>query len=178
MADDTQQKEGETPDMEPESLQAQVGEQSDDPAVPEEELSLEAADVFAPIRRAITLDRLDEAENLLEQIEERGAEWYYQRSLLCRKKRWYLESYRSMKEALRLDPENEHYQEVMEELEKIAGIKEEENGKRKKRKKHMGSKGYPGTCGEAYGDGCGECCAELCCVGSCQCLCEGLGSGC
>ena len=144
---------------------------------PVEPLSEEALEAFAEVRKAIAEDRGVDAEDLLNAFEERGAEWYYQRAMLCKKRGWYLESYRCLKEALKLDPENEHYREVMEELEKMAGIEEEEGTKQKKRKKHMGG-GYAGTCGDACGEGCCECCAELCCVGSCQCLCEGLGSGC
>lgn len=148
----------------------------------EEELRDEASDAFSEVKKAIEEDRYSDAESLLEQFGERGAEWYYQRAMLCKKRNWYLESYRSMQEAVKLDPENEQYKQELEELEKQASPEEEEDtqsekGKKgKKRKKQMG--GMKTSCGDACADGGGECCAEVCCACICQGICEGIGNGC
>lgn len=42
--------------------------------------------------RAIAEGRYSDADALLDGIEERGGEWYYQRAVLCKKRSWYLET--------------------------------------------------------------------------------------
>lgn len=154
MADGTEEKDGETPE--------------------EGSPAEEASDVFAEVKRAIEEDRYADAEKLLDAFEERGAEWYYQRAVLCKKRSWYLESLRNLQEAVRLDPENEQYKQELEELDKMNTPEEPADGKHKKRKKNMG--GSKADWGNACGEGCVECSAELCCTCICEGICEGLGN--
>ena len=128
--------------------------------------------VFAEIKTALAEDRIYDAQMKLDKIEERGAEWHYWQAQVCKKKNWNLEGYRHLKEAVRLDPENERYQKELEELDAQTQTDDaEEKKKRKKRKKNMGGN-------SGWNDACGECCVEGCCVCFGEAICEGICEGC
>lgn len=133
----------------------------------------ETEGAFDGIKKALAEDRVYEAQMLLDKIEEHGAEWHYWQAQACKKKSWFLEGYRHMQEAVKLDPENETYSEELEELERMSGGKDESEPKKKRkaRKKDMGS-------GSGWNDACGECCLEGCCMCACEGLCEGICEGC
>lgn len=143
-------------------------------SVPEEngETEREALGVFAEVERAIAEGRYSDADALLDGIEERGGEWYYQRAVLCKKRSWYLESSRCLQEAIRLDPENERYQEELKTLEEMTPPGEGDGKKRKKRKKNMGA------AQSDTGGVCAECCAEGFCACLGEAICEGICDGC
>ena len=179
MAGDSEEKDGEKPFVaEPEiplgELEARL-DRDDTSAVSEEALTLEALDAFAPVRQAIDEEQFEVAESLLEMHEERGAEWYYQRAMLFKKRSWFLESLRNMKEAVRLDPENERYQQELNELDKMATPEGQEGKKGKKHKRHMGGNS---SCWDGCCIGCGDGCGECCCACACQGICEGICNGC
>ena len=148
--------------------------------VSEEELAEEMPDAFVEVKKAIEEDRYADAEKLLDKMEERGGEWYFQRAMLCKKRSWYLEASRNLQEAVKLDPENELYQKELKELEGMTEEEEsekpEDKKKKKKRKKNMGSS--KGSWGDACGEGACECCGEVGCACLCEGICEGLGNGC
>ncbi len=127
-------------------------------------------DAFAQVDLAIEENRLTDAESLLEGFEEHGAEWHYYKSRVSRKKNWNLDAYMHVKEALRLEPENETYRKDFEELDRQMQPDGGE-GKKKRKKKNMGS-----DSGEH--NECGECCASGCCMCACEGLCEGICEGC
>ena len=115
---------------------------------------IDPADPFAQVRAAIEQDELERAQSLLEEFQERGAEWYFVQAKIFRAKKWYSESRRCLKRALAESPENETYRKEYNDLIFLA-----EKGKIKKQhaRADMGATAQ-------------ECCAEAACTGLCTCL--------
>ncbi|HIZ64147.1 MAG TPA: hypothetical protein H9670_06230 [Firmicutes bacterium] len=116
---------------------------------------VDPADPFAQVRAAIEQDELERAQSLLEEFQERGAEWYFMQAKVFRAKKWYLESKRCLERAMKESPDCEEYQKEYDELLALGKC-----GKKKRR-----------TEGESFETG--ACCFELACTGLCTCLCEG-----
>lgn len=129
-----------------------------------EELEEAAFAPFGDIQKAIEEGEYEAAEKLLDEFEERGAEWYYTRAVLCKKRSWFLESSRSLNKAIELDPENEKYRKEREELDKTSSP---DGGNHKKKKKRLGGKGKTDLsgCVSDFCDVCGEGCCTACCEG-------------
>lgn len=130
----------------------------------------EWGDVFHDARELVKNGNPDAAQEKLDSVEERSAEWHFIQSQIFKEKCWFLESKQSLKEAIKLDPENKLYKKELKKLDKMA--KKGKRGRRRKGGRAMGV-------GDACGDGCGECCAavgcELCCTFVCEGICEGCG---
>lgn len=122
----------------------------------------EWGDVFQDAREYLKKGNIDAAQEALDSVEERGAEWHFLYSQVFKEKHWFLESRNSLQEAIKLDPENKIYKKELKKLDRMA--------KKGKRRRHAGNMGA----GEACLGGCGECCATVCCTA----VCEGLCSGC
>ena len=116
---------------------------------------VDPADPFAQVRAAIEQDELERAQSLLEEFQERGAEWYFMQAKVFRAKKWYLESKRCLERAMKESPDCEEYQKEYDELLALGKC-----GKKKRRAE-----------GESLETG--ACCFELACTGLGTCLCEG-----
>lgn len=77
---------------------------------------VDPADPFAQVRAAIEQDELERAQSLLEEFQERGAEWYFMQAKVFRAKKWYLESKRCLERAMKESPDCEAYQKEYDEL--------------------------------------------------------------
>lgn len=141
---------------------AEIGMESDDSAY------VENYDPFRSIRELIEKGELEEAQKLLEEFDDRDAEWYYVQACLFRKKSWFSECKKCLRKAIHMDPENDTYRAELNDLSQIAEKVRHANDEMGK-KKQMGW--------DSYGF-CGECCCELCGMGCMQCICEGLCEGC
>lgn len=125
-------------------------------------------ELYEQIEGHLSGENLSEAQKLLDEIKERDAQWYYLQALVFRKKRWYLESKKTIERALKFDPDNERYLAEKQELEKLTA---ESTAEEKKRAKQEKRQEMGGACGELCCECGGYCACEMCC----ESICEGCG---
>ena len=68
------------------------------------------------IRRLIDMGNLAAAEQLLDGMQIRSAEWYYLRGVIYLKKGWFVEGRTCINRAVSMDPDNEDYMAAYDEL--------------------------------------------------------------
>lgn len=78
-----------------------------------------ATDDYESIRQQIKDNKLDEAQNALDQIIDRTAEWHYLQSILFYKRNWFLESKKQLEMACQMEPDNKRYKQSLDKLTKI-----------------------------------------------------------
>lgn len=71
---------------------------------------------FVYIREMIERGQLDAAEQILDGMKIRAAEWYYSKACIFKRKNWYVEAKEAADRALSMDPENDKYIDLYEEL--------------------------------------------------------------
>ena len=76
-------------------------------------------DEYDDVRALIKDNKLDEAQNALDQITDRNAEWHYLQSILFYKRNWFLESKKQLEMACQLEPHNKRYKQSLDKLTKI-----------------------------------------------------------
>lgn len=74
---------------------------------------------YATVEQLIKDNNLDKAQDVLDNVIIRDAEWHYLQSVLFYKRNWFLESKKQLEMATKLDPSNERYQRSLEKLTKI-----------------------------------------------------------
>jgi len=78
-----------------------------------------ATDDYESIRQQIKDNKLDEAQDALDQIIDRTAEWHYLQSILFYKRNWFLESKKQLEMACQMEPQNQRYKQSLDKLTKI-----------------------------------------------------------
>lgn len=78
-----------------------------------------ATDDYENIRQQIKDNKLDEAQDALDQIIDRTAEWHYLQSILFYKRNWFLESKKQLEMACQMEPDNKRYKQSLDKLTKI-----------------------------------------------------------
>lgn len=78
-----------------------------------------ATDDYESIRQQIKDNKLDEAQEALDQIIDRTAEWHYLQSILFYKRNWFLESKKQLEMACQMEPNNKRYKQSLDKLTKI-----------------------------------------------------------
>ena len=78
-----------------------------------------APDDYESIRQQIKDNKLDEAQDALDQIIDRTAEWHYLQSILFYKRNWFLESKKQLEMACQMEPNNKRYKQSLDKLTKI-----------------------------------------------------------
>ncbi|MBE7053272.1 MAG: tetratricopeptide repeat protein [Ruminococcaceae bacterium] len=111
---------------------------------------------FNQIRQLINLGRIAEAEQLLNSISDRGAEWHYLMGMVCLRRGWYDMASDHFSRAVSLDPSNMEYQNAKRAMENTNSTY-----------RQMGNTG-------GYVGGCNSCdmCSNLICA---DCCCEMMG---
>lgn len=66
-------------------------------------------DVFRQIRSDIRAGNLSWAEELLDGVADRGAEWHFLKGAVCFRKGWMDEARQHYEAACKMEPENEEY---------------------------------------------------------------------
>ena len=74
---------------------------------------------YGEIESLIKSKRLDEAQELLDKMETRDAEWHYQQANIYFKKQWHSEAKTQLEIACDLDPSNQKYKDTLERLKKV-----------------------------------------------------------
>ena len=116
---------------------------------------------YAAIDSLIKQGKLEEAQNALDNMSQRRAEWHYLQAIIFYKRGWYGECRGQLKIALSAEPLNPKYRAAAEKLELFLGNIRVEN--------NMGP-GNPGVFSEGYdprnNSACNNpsnCCYPLCC---------------
>lgn len=71
---------------------------------------------FRQVRLNINSGNISAAEQMLESITERNAEWFYLRGLIFLKKGWYNEAIMNIQQACSMDPSNYEYRETLKRI--------------------------------------------------------------
>lgn len=129
---------------------------------------------YATVEQLIKDNNLDKAQEMLDNVIIRDAEWHYLQSVLFYKRNWFLESKKQLEMATKLDPSNERYQRSLEKLTKILASNTI-NPDQMRTTSHPVDDGPRvgagnGTCtGSACGDCllCNACCNCMQCMGGC-----------
>lgn len=112
---------------------------------------------FAQIRNLINMSRIDEAETLLDQMQDRNAEWFFLKGSVFMKKGWHTQGLNFIRQAVNMDPSNSEYRMVLNNY--VSQTQQYRNV------------GY-GPNGAPAGPGPCECCQGLICA---DCCCECFG---
>jgi molecular chaperone DnaJ len=74
---------------------------------------------FSQVRTNIINGNLSQAESMLNNINDRTAEWYYLMGLIYVRKGWYSQGYSCLQNAVNMDPENYEYRNALNQLNQI-----------------------------------------------------------
>lgn len=134
-------------------------------------------DPFEAVRSAIRGGDISKAQTLLDNFNERSAEWHYLQSVVFYRKNWMNESKKQLEIAMQLEPDNEKYREkyrILQENMKSSAAKENEGGAQdngyRTRYDSQNMDGYPGQdqMGRGFCENCVDCCSTYLCL-SCFC---------
>lgn len=132
----------------------------------------EVGDKYGEVKKLITDGKLDDAQEILDLMTERDAEWHYVQSLLFYKRNWFLESKKQLEFAVQLEPQNQRYRESLDKLVKVLSSKTISPDQMRTTATPTGGIGAGnGTC---TGTTCGDCllanvcCNCMSCMGGCR----------
>ena len=120
------------------------------------------------VKDAINAGNLQKAQEILDSITVKEAEWHYLQSVVFFKKNWANESKKQLEIAISMDPNNSKYRDAYEKLlAKMQFANSQFNGQFQ-----SGNANYNGGYnGSSYqdgrqmgGDGCLDCCTAYCCT--------------
>lgn len=75
-----------------------------------------AGSSYAKVDEYIRAGKINEAQAVLDEFNERPAEWHYLQSVVFYKKNWMNESKKQLEIAMQLEPDNEKYKETYRKL--------------------------------------------------------------
>lgn len=107
---------------------------------------------FAQIRNLINMQRLEEAEALLDQMGNRTAEWFFLKGTIFMRRGWHTQGLNFIQQAVNMDPRNIEYRTVLNQYINQTG-----------QYRNMGNMGNMDAC---------DCCQSLICA---DCCCECMG---
>lgn len=133
------------------------------------------ADAYEELSRLIKEGDMNAAQAILDDFNERGAEWHYFQAVVFYKKSWMNDSKKQLEIAMQMDPDNNKYREAYGKLNAKAEYekKEEEKAKAEQQKSQtygpystmsgdpqMGGTNCMGTCCDCL---CLNCLLNMCC---------------
>ena len=138
----------------------------------------EVKDVYTHVAELLKKGELDKAQEALDNVSERNAEWHYFQSAVYHSKGWNYEAKSQLEMAINMDPENKKYQETLERMKR-----HEEGGDTSDRTRtNAGGAGATNAGGQqrsydSYDDytrrrTASDCCTSLICA---DCCCECMG---
>ncbi len=83
---------------------------------------------YEEVSDAIKSGDIAKAQQLLDDFNERGAEWHYLQSVVFYKKNWINESKKQLEIAMQMDPANGKYKDAYEKLKAQADYRKETGG--------------------------------------------------
>ena len=72
----------------------------------------EGKDAFEEVAELLRQDKISEAQTLLDNFNERPAEWHYLQAVVYYKKNWTNDSKKQLEIAMQMDPDNMKYKEA------------------------------------------------------------------
>lgn len=118
--------------------------------------------VYEDIAAAIKNGDINHAQELLDGISYKDAEWHYYESVVFYKKNWMNESKNQLELALKMDPENEKYKKSYEKLKAKMNFSEKQFHSGNHNANNNGADGYSQK--QMGGDTCMDMCATYCCM--------------
>jgi len=115
--------------------------------------SYQGAGNFAQIRNYINIGSIDEAERILDSMNERGAEWFYLKGMIYLRRGWHEQGINFLRQAVNLEPNNFEYRRTLNAVESQ-------------------SQQYRNVGGSMSNDTACNCCTNLLCA---DCCCECMG---
>lgn len=83
----------------------------------QEKATYESADsIYKKVGDLIKSGNIDEAQQKLDIVEYRDAEWHYYQSIIYYKKSWFEDSKKQLEIAVSLDPDNQKYKQALSNL--------------------------------------------------------------
>ncbi len=76
-----------------------------------------SAGTFAQIRNYINMNALAEAESLLDSMNDRNAEWFYLKGLVCLRRGWHAQGISFIRQAVNMEPQNSEYRRTLSSIE-------------------------------------------------------------
>ena len=76
-----------------------------------------SAGVFAQVRNLININQLSEAEHILDNTSERGAEWFFLKGSIYIRRGWHDQGVNFLRQAVNLDPSNTEYRRTLNAIE-------------------------------------------------------------
>lgn len=111
---------------------------------------------YSYVEQLIKEKKYDEAQQRLDSMSYRDAEWHYYQALVFYKREWMNDCYTHLKEAARLDPDNAKYKDTINKLlQKMANAKTPPE--------QLGENNQ-GMQGNVAGNCLNSCCSALCCM--------------
>lgn len=131
-------------------------------------------DAYADVKSAIKEKNFGKAQNLLDNITNRGGEWHYYQAILYYEKSWLSESKKQLEIALSMDPNNEKYKRALDNMKKkIDGTNA---FKEQPAQNYQQNSAYNRSYQQRdAGDNCCAACQALWCA---DCCCECMGGDC
>ena len=71
---------------------------------------------FSEVENLIKSNKINEAQNVLDDISDRNAEWHYLQSVIFYKKNWINESKKQLEISLNMEPHNQKYSDAYSKL--------------------------------------------------------------
>ncbi len=131
-------------------------------------------DQFEGVKSAIKNKDFAKAQNLLDNMSNRGGEWHYYQAIIFYEKSWLNESKKQLEIALSLDPGNEKYSRALENMKKkIDGTNAFKGQNHQQTNYQDTSRSYQQQ--PTAADGCCSACQALWCA---DCCCECMGGDC
>lgn len=117
------------------------------------------------IDKLIKDHRYDEAQTVLDGINDRDGKWHYFQSIVYYKREWLSESKRQLEEAIACEPGNEKYRRALEKLKIVMG--NAESDPRAMGRDTINSNDGGGDDMQRQADNLSNCCLAYCLVSSC-----------
>ncbi|MEG1528141.1 MAG: hypothetical protein RR248_01000 [Clostridia bacterium] len=126
-------------------------------------------ELYDDVKDAIKASNFELAQQLLDGINTRDAEWHYIQSTIFFNKNWFVEAKKQLEYAISLEPNNTKYTESLDKLTRYLASNNVSPDQLRTTAKPAGSSGAVnnGTCT-------GSCCGDVCLANLCtNCLCGG-----
>ncbi len=108
---------------------------------------------FAQVRNLINMNRIDEAEQILDRLSNRTAEWFFLKGSVFMRRGWYSQGLNFIRQAVNMEPHNMEYRSTLNQY-----------MSQSQQYRNVGTPaGSPSACDCCQGLICADCCCE--CMG-------------
>ena len=130
----------------------------------EQNMNTDGQSAYEQISALIKEDKLSEAQTLLDDCNERPAEWHYLQAVVFYKKNWTNDSKKQLEIAMQMDPDNIKYRNAYG---KMNAKNEQTQGQQNAGQAQNPYQNYNGMDGEQMGGDACTSCMECCCFNLC-----------